>query len=151
MLESPRSQAWFEAFHATRPAARFCILHPAQGPLRAQILYIHPFAEELNRSRRMASLQARRLAQAGYEVLQIDLHGCGDSPGEFGEASWDGWLDDIAAAAAWLRARHPTPPPLWLWGLRLGCVLGVEAARRHQLRCNFLFWQALSGPTQLQQ
>src|SRR6218665_17582 len=100
---------------------RYCIHPPAQGSVkRGQMLYLHPFAEEMNKTRRMAALQARALAQAGFEVLQLDLLGCGDSAGDFGDASWQGWLDDVHLACAWLQSQ-PRPAPLWLWGLRAGC------------------------------
>jgi alpha/beta superfamily hydrolase len=76
-------------FLDTPDGPRYCQLHaPQGGPLQGLILCIHPFAEEMNKSRRMAALQSRALAEAGYTVLQIDLHGCGDSAGDFGEASW---------------------------------------------------------------
>ena len=40
----------------------------------------------------MASLQAKAMAGAGYFVLQIDLYGCGDSAGDFGDALWERWI-----------------------------------------------------------
>ncbi|MBK8384562.1 MAG: hypothetical protein IPL11_02315 [Candidatus Accumulibacter sp.] len=43
-----------------------------------------------NKSWRIVPLQARALATAGYAVLQIDLMGCGDSSGDFGDATWGG-------------------------------------------------------------
>lgn len=107
---------------------RFCLFHPAAGPCRGAVLYVHPFAEEMNRSRRMAALQARELAALGYAVLQPDLHGCGDSSGESGEARWETWLADLAAASAWLHER--TGAPLVLWGLRLGALLALDYARQ---------------------
>ena len=62
-----------------RGGQRFCIHHAAQGPVRrGQVVYVHPFTEEMNKSRRMAALQSRALAGAGFSVLQIDLAGCGD-------------------------------------------------------------------------
>lgn len=110
------------------------------------VLYIHPFAEEMNKSRRMAALQTRALAQAGYAVLQMDLLGCGDSSGDFGDATWAAWVSDVVHGCQWLRSQHnPTndalAPPLWLWGLRAGCLLAVDAARHMSEPCNFLFWQ----------
>ena len=86
---------------------RFCLFHQPDGrrAWRGAVVYVHPFAEEMNRSRRMAALQARALAAAGFAVLQIDLHGCGDSSGDFGDASWEGWIEDVRLAAAWLRER----------------------------------------------
>ena len=131
---------------------RFWLHHRAAGgQARACVLYLHPLAEEMNRSRRMAALQARALAGAGLEVLQIDLHGCGDSAGDFGDASWQGWLDDALAAARWLRERH-AHAPLWLWGLRAGALLAADAARALDAPCNLLLWQpAASGRLALQQ
>jgi exosortase A-associated hydrolase 2 len=98
----------------------------------------------------MAALQSRRLAENGYAVLQIDLHGCGDSSGDFGEATWEIWLEDVRAAHDWLRTNCTAP--LWLWGLRTGCLLAAEAARRIDTPANFLFWQpVISGKQFLQQ
>jgi exosortase A-associated hydrolase 2 len=104
------------------------------------VLYVHPFAEEMNKTRRMAALQSRALAAAGFGVLQIDLKGCGDSSGEFGDATWADWLDDIDTGVRWLRDRSAAP--LTLWGLRAGCLLLAEAALRWpDEACNFVFWQ----------
>lgn len=131
---------------------RFCVHHQAQGPAkRGQLLYLHPFAEEMNKSRRMAALQARAFAAAGFEVLQIDLLGCGDSAGDFGDASWRSWLDDALLGCRWLQSR-PDPAPLWLWGLRAGCLLAVETLQQLGLPANLLLEQPpASGKPLLQQ
>lgn len=138
-------------FLASPNGQRFCLYHrPQAGPLRGSVLYIHPLAEEMNRSRRMAALQSRALASAGYGVLQLDLLGCGDSSGDFGDAHWEAWLADVVHACAWLRGH--APGPLWLWGLRAACLLALQAAPRLEAPCHFLFWQpAWSGRTVLQQ
>jgi exosortase A-associated hydrolase 2 len=133
-------------------AQRFCLLH---SPARVSggagaIVYVHPFAEEMNKSRRMAALQARALAAAGWFVLQIDLFGCGDSEGQFADATWSRWVDDVVYASAWLHERCGIVP--MLWGMRLGCPLVGEAARRMQSSPNLLFWQPVhSGDQFLQQ
>ncbi len=133
-------------------ARRFCLYHgPATGvaPCGA-VVYIHPFAEEMNKSRRMAALQSRALASAGWAVLQIDLAGCGESAGDFRDAAWDAWLEDVELAVDWLAERAGFRP--WLWGLRGGCLVAVEAARKIGGGFNFLFWQpVLSGKQHLQQ
>jgi len=114
------------------------------------ILYIHPFAEEMNKSRRMAAMQSRSLANSGYAVLQVDLLGCGDSSGDFGDAKWSAWKDDILVGYRWLRQQ--TPAPLTLWGLRAGCLLAVAAAVDLPESPNFIFWQpVLSGKQHWQQ
>lgn len=124
---------------------------PAGQVLRGAVLYVHPWAEEMNKSRRMAALASRALAAQGWAVLQLDMLGCGDSAGDLGDATWDAWIDDITLAAHWLQAHH-TGAPLWLWGLRSGALLASAAATRIGGPLNLLFWQpALQGKTLLQQ
>jgi uncharacterized protein len=147
--------AAFDAFFLPVPGSisghRFCIFHPAQGTdAKGAVLYIHPFGEEMNKSRRMAALQSRALAQAGYAVLQIDLLGCGDSAGDFAEATWTDWVDDVLRASTWLTQR--VDAPLWLWGLRVGCLVALEAAKHLQRPAHLLFWApTVSGKQALQQ
>ncbi len=149
-------EAFFLSADGGRLGQRFCLFHPVQGNVpKGCVLYIHPFAEEMNKSRRMAALQARALAQAGYAVLQMDLFGCGDSSGDFVDASWQDWVGDVVQGCRWLRSRtnppraEPGSVPLWLWGLRAGCLLASEAARHLTEPCNFLFWQPPSAGKQL--
>jgi len=138
-------------FLATPGGPRFALYHPPHGAPRAALLYLHPFAEEMNRSRRMAALAARRMAAQGVGVLQLDLHGCGDSAGEFVEARWEGWHADVAAGLEWLRARLGLEPGLW--GLRLGALLALEhAAQAQRPPARLLLWQpVLSGAQHLTQ
>ncbi len=137
------------------PGQRFCLHHaPLATVPSGLVVYVHPWAEEMNKARRMAALQARQLCQAGFAVLQIDLHGCGDSSDTWAEASWQGWVDDVVLAVRWLQSRWPQAQaaPLWLWGLRAGCLLAREAAARLDAPCHFLFWQpAPNGKLLLQQ
>jgi exosortase A-associated hydrolase 2 len=113
-------------------------------------VYVHPFAEEMNKSRRMAALASRALAAQGFAVLQVDLQGCGDSDGEFGDASWDAWVTDVLAGANWLQQRHAAS--LWLWGLRAGALVANAAAARMNKPPSLLLWQpATQGKTVLQQ
>ena len=121
---------------------RYCLLHlpPPGQAARGGIIYVHPFAEELNKSRHVAAAQARAFAAAGYSVLQIDLFGCGDSSGDFGEARWDIWHNDLHLACAWLAQR--VDGPLTVWGLRLGALLALDFASRAPLPlARLLLWQ----------
>ena len=146
-------QVQLQAFFLPMAAGgqRFCVARwPEAQAVRAWVIYVHPFAEEMNKSRRMAALQARALAAQGFGVLQLDLLGCGDSDGDFGDASWAKWLDDLLALAAWAMARQAAP--LWWWGLRAGCLLAAEAAALWGGPGHFLFWQpVVSGSAALTQ
>lgn len=153
-------KAFFLPAELAEGGQRFCLFYPAAwgqngGAARGLVLYLHPFAEEMNKARRMAALQARALAQAGYAVLQIDLLGCGDSSGDFGDATWQSWVSDVLRGCHWLRntpGADSSQLPLWLWGLRAGCLLAVDAARQLDVPCNFLFWQPpAAGKPLLQQ
>ena len=132
-------EAFFLPLDGDRRGQLFCLFYPAQRESAlGSILYVHPFAEEMNKSRRMAALQARALAQAGYAVLQVDLWGCGDSSGDFGDAGWRDWVNDVVRGCHWLREHNHAP--LWLWGLRAGCLLAAQASRELTESCSFIFW-----------
>jgi len=142
LLTTPRVEPFF--FDA-EPGTRFSLYHapnPHVAP-RGAILYVHPFAGELSRTRRMAALQARAFAALGYAVLQIDLFGCGDSCGEFNAGRWQIWHEDLVLAASWLAERGTGP--LTLWGLRLGGLLALDAAARLDARCVLLWQPFMSG------
>ncbi len=125
LLTTPRVLPFF--FDAD-PGTRFSLYHaPAPHmPARGAILYVHPFAEEMNKARRMAALQARRFAAMGFAVLQIDMFGCGDSCGDFSAARWELWKRDLITVRAWLAER--SGGPMYLWGLRLGGLLALDVA-----------------------
>ncbi len=105
---------------------RYCLYQPAVGACRGALLYVPPFAEEMNKSRRMATLLALELARRGIATLRIDLHGCGDSGGDFADARWVDWRDDVGRACAWLEQRSGHRPALL--GLRLGALLAMDYA-----------------------
>lgn len=129
---------------------RFALLHcPGRDTVKSAIVFAHALGEEMNKSRRMAAVTARRLANEGHAVLQIDLRGCGDSSGDFGDATWEDWLADLRQAVAWTQARYPDVP-LILWGHRAGCLLATNVAQ--STRAALLFWQPpVAGKVLLQQ
>ena len=137
-----------EAFFLPAPnGERYCLYYaPAEGVVpRCALVYVHPFADEMNKCRRMAALQARAFADAGHAVLQIDLHGCGDSSGDFGAARWETWHADISLAYDWLSRRQPAL--VGLWGTRLGALLALDFASRatHPVACVMLWQPVLNG------
>lgn len=123
------------------PTATPLLLGGTRGPLHAvyyppggpphpagDILAVPAFAEEMNRCRAMVAMQARTLSAIGIGSLVLDPFGTGDSAGEFDQANWDGWLDDLQRGLDWLR-RHEQGCRS-LWALRLGAVLASQLARR---------------------
>ena len=86
----------------------FALHFAAARPAQRAVLVLPPFAEELNKSRRMIALAARALQAAGIHVLLIDLYGTGDSGGDFGDATLAIWRDDVRHAAGWLAGRGVT-------------------------------------------
>lgn len=135
---------------------RFCLFHAPAGTPRGRVLYLPPFAEELNNSRRVVARQARALAQAGFAVLQIDLLGCGDSTGTFDNAQWSDWLADARLGHDWLAAH--ASGPVWLWGLRSGALLAsalladLAAHSPAEEAPSLLLWQPVAqGQQALQQ
>ncbi len=98
---------------------------PAPGvPDRGDMIFVPPFAEEMNRSRTVVLAQARALAAAGVGVLVLDLYGTGDSDGGFADARWETWREDIRAARQWLQGHGRSQ--VGLWGLRLGGLLAAD-------------------------
>lgn len=113
------------------------------------VLYVHPFAGEMFASRNLIAALARDLAGAGLGILTVDLYGCGDSSGDFSDARWEIWRDDLAAAVGWLQAQGRDR--LSLWGLRLGALLAMDfAARSRETFERIVLWQpVLTGRNML--
>lgn len=146
-------QAFFLPFetHSRRTGQQFCLFHPPGGDIAlGRVLCLHPFAEELNTTRRVVAQQARALAAAGYAVLQIDLTGCGDSTGDFADATWANWLEDAALAHRWLS--QSASGPLWVWGMRSGALLASALLDTLAEPAHLLLWQpVVNGQQMLQQ
>ena len=119
----------FTPFFMPGPAGRLFAVYHSWRPTAENtfnIVYVPPFAEESNRSRRMASLQARELARHGVGVLLLDPFGTGDSEGEFRDATWQTWACDVEAAVSWLRDQGSVRNGLW--GVRVGGLLAMAVA-----------------------
>ena len=144
----PRVEPFF--FDAD-PGTRFSLYHAPNPhvPARGAILYVHPFAEEMNKTRRMAALQARAFAAIGFAVLQIDLFGCGDSCGDFSSGRWDLWKRDLGIACDWLAKR--SSGPLQLWGVRLGGLLALDFAASRKVDGVILWQPFINGRTCINQ
>lgn len=113
---------------------------PASGIVTKAIVHVPAFAEEMNKSRRMVALQAKAFAKQGYAVLVLDLFGTGDSVGDFGEATWQIWLQNIDTGIDWLKQQGAQS--IALWGLRTGVLLAMDFATcRQQPIERLIAWQ----------
>lgn len=126
------------------------VWRPALNPAERWLLLAPPFAEEMNKSRRMLALLAQRLAGLGWGVVLPDPAGTGDSWGDFGDARYETWLSDLLAAARWVETRGGRVGAVL--GLRFGALLGADLARQLPAVDRLLFWQpALTGADVLNQ
>jgi len=126
------------------------LLRPSALPARGSVLFLHPFAEEMHKSRRNVSAAARLLAQSGYNVLLPDLSGCGDGSGEFSQATWSLWVEDATRALGVLADLEQVP--VSIWGLRLGALLATQLAGNRSDISQLLLWQpVLNGEQQIDQ
>jgi exosortase A-associated hydrolase 2 len=147
------SSSGFTPFFLAGPTGRLFAIYHSCRPIAdntINFVYVPPFAEEMNRSRRMVSLQARELAKRGVGVLLLDLFGTGDSEGEFREGTWQAWIGDVEAAIFWLRAQGSARNGLW--GLRLGGLLAMAVACGSADIEHAILWNPVtSGRTLLKQ
>jgi exosortase A-associated hydrolase 2 len=118
----------------TTPHGRsFCMRYPpVSGPIPGGssglcVLVVPPFAEEMNKTRRMWTLLAAALAQRGVEVLIPDLHGTGESDGDFADARWEHWIEDLVATCR--LAREDGATRIVLVAVRLGALLALDFLR----------------------
>ena len=113
---------------------------PAAGTVAAgDVLVVPAFAEEMNRCRAMVSLQARALAAQGIGTLVLDPSCTGDSGGEFVDATWRQWRDDLQLGIDWLQVHGQGCRALL--GIRLGAILAAELAAANPGIGQLLFWQ----------
>lgn len=106
----------FPGASGTELAARLDL--PDAEPV-AYALFAHCFT--CSKDTRATTYIARALAEAGFAVLRFDFTGLGGSEGEFANTNFSSNVEDLVAAAEFLRARYRAP------GLLIGHSLGGAA------------------------
>ena len=97
-----------------------------QGTPRAYALFAHCFT--CSKDVFAASRIAAQLAGHGIATLRFDFTGLGASEGEFANTHFSSNVDDLVAAAGWLRTEREAP--LLLIGHSLGGAAVLTAASR---------------------
>lgn len=111
-------------------------------------LVVPPFAEEMNKSRKLVTDFARNERRRGRGVLCVDLYGTGDSEGEFEAASVERWIEDLASACAWSAAAGW--PVTSVLGIRMGAILASRLVRQRDLNLTrVVFWQPVTSGARL--
>jgi exosortase A-associated hydrolase 2 len=137
-------------YHPTPRGARFATRWQPPGPAGATILVVPPFAEELNKSRRLLALAATALADAGWCVCLPDLGGTGDSEGALDGARVADWSADLADVAAACAADGA--PVRGLLAVRLGAALAAVTLPQLPHVTTLVAWQpVVSGQQHLTQ
>lgn len=114
---------------------------PTRTAPRGAVVCVQPLGGERPVARHALASQAWRLAERGWTVLMADLFGSGDSPGDPGEATLEGWRADLLRVAMLARQEHSGPNVLW--GARHGALLAADVAvALDQLIDAFVFWEA---------
>lgn len=113
----------FPGAGGTMLAARF---DRPSGPARATAIFAHCFT--CSKNSHAASRIARALAEQGVATLRFDFTGLGGSGGDFGNAGFSSNIDDLVAAAAFLRERGQAPR--LLIGHSFGGAAVLAAAER---------------------
>jgi putative redox protein len=98
---------------------------PTAEPL-AYALFAHCFT--CGKDLKAAGAVSRALAERGIAVLRFDFTGLGESEGDFADTSFSGNVDDLVAAADFLRREHRAPR--LLVGHSLGGAAVLAAAHR---------------------
>lgn len=90
------------------------------------VLFAHCFT--CTAASKAAVVIARELVREGFAVLRFDFTGLGESEGDFANTNFSSNLDDLVAAADYLRREHAAPQVLV--GHSLGGAAVLAAAQR---------------------
>jgi exosortase A-associated hydrolase 2 len=122
----------------------FTLQFSCEASPKAHIVFVPPFAEEMNRCRSLVSTQARSFAAAGYACTIIDFFGTGDSQGQLSDSSLEIWQDNIRLTIETLQ--REVSAPVTLWGLRLGGLIALHYAAQVSGEIqDIILWQPVNA------
>jgi len=130
----------FPRTESTRPPAA------SENVPALSLVVCHPFGDEKKCSHRALAETARALAGAGVAVLRFDFTGCGDSGGDFRDATVTKWKEDVHSALD-LLAERIGGGTRGLFGLRLGAsIAALVAAERSDVQ-RLILWEPIPNGT----
>ncbi|MDH5830792.1 CocE/NonD family hydrolase [Luteimonas sp. M1R5S18] len=96
------------------------------APLPLVAIVCHPLPTEGGTMHnKVVTMAARSLRELGATTVRFNFRGTGNSEGAFDEGV--GEVEDLRAAAAWVRAQRPQAT-LWLAGFSFGAYVTLRAA-----------------------
>ena len=105
---------------------------------RAWAVFAHCFT--CSKDTKAAAYLAQALAAGGYGVLRFDFTGLGGSGGDFANTDFSSNVNDLVAAADWLRAEHGAPT------LLIGHSLGAPRCWRRRVALAMRALSSRSAP-----
>ena len=97
-----------------------------EGPIRAYALFAHCFT--CSKDLKAAAWLSRTLMEKGIAVLRFDFTGLGESEGDFADSNFSSNIEDLVAAAEFLREKYQAPQILI--GHSLGGAAVLAAAEQ---------------------
>jgi len=114
------------------------------------ILLCYPIGQEYIRSHRSYQILATTLSRSGYPVLRFDYHGCGDSEGDFEQASLAQWLKDVEVAVSALKS-YSDLNQVCVIGTRIGASIAMLHAQKNEVNAMVLWDAVINGKNYLQE
>lgn len=100
---------------------------PAQG--WPSVVMVHGFTGNRTDHHRLLTLLSRALASRGIASLRFDCRGSGDSHGDFSEMTVSREVEDVQAAASYIRQQPQIDPErVMLLGYSMGGMVATLAA-----------------------
>lgn len=95
-------------------------------------IILHPFGEEKKSAHRFLVELSRALASAGFNILQFDIYGFGDSQGKCADATVATWLADLENIYKTF-SEESGSDDIGIIGLRFGAYLGILSVLESRL------------------
>lgn len=127
----------------------FGVYHAPNGKIETNlgIVVCYPAGHEYFRVHRMLCQSAMRWSQSGIHVLRFDYFATGDSSGDFSDASYARWCDDVANAIMELKAVSGARN-IALVGCRLGANIALNVSGRDKNVRSVVCWDPIIDTNQ---